>query len=395
MAYKPPRTRKLYPWPWGHQGIIAEAADLEEQQRLEANYWLDADLGEDSDSDDSDYVQSEGLEGDGSTSDSDEDADDISESELAYVLADAQTAWRPSSPTPSLRALEMQENLIPQIADLVKAEEAAAAAYDPDQVVDLITQFYELLITMGQYPEGSLRYAPHTDPPVDEALAVQLGYDPAAISLMLRLPYLVAAVNHNDDDHAILNRTSFSDYTCAHHLKEGRAPWPYDDGCTSIDPWLLPLMLPGRDGWNVILDTRLGVVRAYSIWMSPPSDIVEWRRHGEPSEWGHWTECRRAPLVTAERYFSDLIHAYRSLLRLPVINSGYNDPLEEPDSRSAAWCQIQEREEKQTVLALYHECGWPDKWRRAEFMSKWEAKKKEIDARVHEAYQASRNVVVN
>ncbi|KAJ7818111.1 hypothetical protein B0H14DRAFT_3474090 [Mycena olivaceomarginata] len=34
--------------------------------------------------------------------------------------------------------------------------------------------------------------------------------------------------------------------------------------------------------------------------------------------------------------------------------------------------------EQQTLLALYRECGWPDEWRRAEFVAKWDAQKEKI-----------------
>lgn len=30
------------------------------------------------------------------------------------------------------------------------------------------------------------------------------------------------------------------------------------------------------------------------------------------------------------------------------------------------------------MLALYRECGWPDEWRRAEFVAKWDAQKEKI-----------------
>ncbi|KAJ6588445.1 hypothetical protein B0H19DRAFT_1248105 [Mycena capillaripes] len=360
QSYKP------YPWPFGQPSILNAPVELEEQRRRQAGYWLDVDIGEDDDASDSDYVQTESSESD-TSSDSPSDTDsDISESELAYIRADAQTAYRPYSPTPSLKAAEEQEKLTLQIADLVKAEEDAAAAYSPDEVVSLITQFLELLVNMGHWPEGSIRYAPHTDPPVDEQLAVQLGYAPAAISLMHRLPYLSRKVNNDGDTFALVYRAGFADYTLEYHLKEGRRPYPYYE--SDIDPWLLPIMLAGREGWNIMLDTRLGAIRAYCTYMNPPSDTVEWKRHAVPNE--KWEEAvskeyRRAPLVPAARYFLELIYAYRSLSRLPVINADLNDPKQEARSNEG-------REKQQTLLALYLECGWPDQWRRVEFLAKWE-----------------------
>ncbi|KAJ6531979.1 hypothetical protein B0H19DRAFT_463579 [Mycena capillaripes] len=327
------RPYKPYPWPFGQPSILNAPVELEEQRRRQAGYWLDIDIAEDDDASDSDYDPSEGSESEAS-SDSASDSDTtISESELAYIRADAQTAWRPFSPTPSLKAVEEQEKLTLQIADLIKAEEDAAASYNPDEVVSLFTQFLELLVTMGHWPEGSLRYPPHTDPPVDEELAIQLGYDPAAISLMHRLPYLMSKVN-DPERGAIVGLTAFADYTSESRLKEGRRPYLYRylDGCPDIDAWVLPLTLPSCDGWHVMLDTRLGIIRAYSTFSSMPENTVEWKRHADPNEeWDRvaWTEYRRAPLVPAACYFSELIYAYRSLSRLPVIDVDLNDPKDE------------------------------------------------------------------
>jgi hypothetical protein len=39
------------------------------------------------------------------------------------------------------------------------------------------------------------------------------------------------------------------------------------------------------------------------------------------------------------------------------------------------------------LLTLYRECGWPDEWRRAEFIEKWQAKKRDIDARSRAAWE--------
>ncbi|KAJ7129166.1 hypothetical protein C8R44DRAFT_776066 [Mycena epipterygia] len=386
------RPYRPYPWPWGQPSVLAE------EEPRQATSWLDADLEDDEA--DSDY---EGSGSDDTTSDSEASSDDdIDDSELADIIAGCaatETGWRPYSPTDSQKKVEEREDLPRQIATLVKAEQDTAAAYNPDEVVSLITQLYELLIAMGHWPEGSLRYPPHTDPPGNAELAAQLGYSPAAISLMHQLPYLVSKVNY-DKDKYILGRTRFADYTHEEDVREGRHPYPYEylDGCPDIDSWLLPLMLPDRDGWHVMLDTHLGAVRAYSSQGFTPQDTVEWRRHGEfpHGDWERamWTEYRRAPLVPAARYLSEIIYAYRSLSRLPVINAYSNDPKEkEPwyPSRSS-WAVTQEQEEQDTLLALYQECGWPDQWRRADFVAKWEAEKKEIDRRAREAREMERGL---
>jgi hypothetical protein len=94
-------------------------------------------------------------------------------------------------------------------------------------------------------------------------------------------------------------------------------------------------MLPRRDGWNVMLDTQLGVVRAYSTGGWLREDSVEWRRHGDVPDSQFErneaikTEYRRAPLVRAAHYFSELIYAYRSLKRLPIIDAHRSEPYRE------------------------------------------------------------------
>ncbi|KAF7366537.1 SWIM-type domain-containing protein [Mycena sanguinolenta] len=374
------RPHEPFPWPWRQPSILVTRA---QEERRQAKSWLDADLGNENDTDDSDsdYVlsDSDASGSDASSSDSDEQ---ISDSELAYIRANTHTGWASSS-TDSLRKLDKEAELDRQIVDLIQAEKDAAAAYNPDEVVAVITQLYELLVTMGHWPEGSIRYAPHTDPPVNEQLALQLGYTPAAVSLMHRLPYPSPNINGwNDDAYYIFSDTQIADYTSEEHLKEGRRPYPYEyiDGCPDIDPWLLPMVLPKRYGWHVMLDTNLGVVRAYGDWV--PSDTVEWRRYSDGAEdddnWEETqkTEYRRAPLVPAVRYYSEFIYAYSSLSRLPVISASNSDPNEEPYQPSTYYSEV--KEEQQALLALYRECGWPDEWRRAEFLAKWAAQKAEI-----------------
>jgi hypothetical protein len=319
------RPYQPYPWPWGQPSILTSTAN---EKRQRANFWLDSVLPEEYSSD-SDYTPSDGSDSDETSSS--ESASEISESELADIDADAQTGW-PTSPTPSEKAIDDREDLARQVAELVKAEEDAAAAYNPDQVVALVTELYELFVTMGHWSEGSLQYPPHTETPVNEKLAEELGYAPAAISLMTKLPYVGAEENWKDQEH-IVSCTRLADYTCEEDLREGRRPYPYQyrDGCPDIDPWLLPLALPYRYGYTIMLDTTLGVIRAYSAENFPPRNTIEWRRHGEVPDdeleldRASWTEYRRAPLVPAARYLSEVIYAYRSLSRLPLIHADYSD----------------------------------------------------------------------
>ncbi|KAJ7145215.1 hypothetical protein C8R43DRAFT_1013241 [Mycena crocata] len=386
-----------YPWPWGQPSIIITN---KEEERRRANYWLDAKIREVEDDDGSDYVPSENTsdtESSSSGSSDSADSEGIPESEVETICEDAKSGWHEgwNQPTPSEKEFDQKEDQARQLVDLVKAEQDAVAAYNPDLFVSLVTQLYELLIDMGHWPQGSLAYPPH--PTLNETLAEELGYDAAVISLMQRLPYIAppARIPY------IVDRTPFADYRDEWHLKEGRRPYPYQylDGCPDLDAWMLPLTLPNRDGWNIMLDTRLGVVRAYCAdAFIPDFETAEFRRQGvvaDLDEWemcGRWTEYRRAPLVPAAVYFSEIIDAYRSLKRLPMVEPYLSDPNEPhpaPEERR------REREEKMTLLNLYRECGWPDQWQRAEFVAKWETSKEEIRARFDTARLKDKSRRVN
>ncbi|KAJ7620991.1 hypothetical protein FB45DRAFT_870764 [Roridomyces roridus] len=339
--------------------------------------WLDDDWDEEDSS--SDYSPSDS---DSSDSDSDWSDDYLSDNEIADLDTYTFEWYRRRWPTPYQAAQEQRDDLPRKIVQLVQAEQAASARFNPISLVSLITEFLELLIEMGHYPEGSLRYAPHSDPPVNVGLAKQLGYTDVAISLMEQLPYLNLDVNR-DNDGCILDRTRFADYTFDEDIRQGRLPYPYDcfPSCTPFDPWMLPLMFAGRDGWLVILDTKLGVVRAYD-WQGPrDAECVEWLRNGPraaPDTDADATEYRRAPLVSADKYFSDLIEAYRTLARLPIIEPNHNDPWDISYASSSPWWATDIGPQQNTLLALYRECGWPDQWRRTEFMQKWELARERI-----------------
>ncbi|KAJ7620979.1 hypothetical protein FB45DRAFT_132224 [Roridomyces roridus] len=378
-ADSPPPGYKPYPWPWAHESILTLAKP--------DPTWLDTDWTEEDDS--SDYIPEEHSGSDDSGNDSDSDDEYISDSEIA-ALGHYPLEWRHQRwPTHFQEAQEEIDDLPRQITRLVIEERAAAAAYDPGEVVTLLTQFLELLIEMGHYPENSLRYAPHTEPSVNVELATELGYSESAVHLMQQLPYFNKSVNGSREE-GIVARTRFADYTSDRDLREGRRPYPYQFYPQSgdLDPWLLPLVLPGRDGWHVIIDTKLGVVRSYDYEGLRHRQSVEWRRHGPlvDDEEQYASEASRAPLVRAAHFFSQLIVAYRSLSRLPVIGADHNDPWmkERHGSGSPNWFAIEIKAEQDTLLSLYCECGWPDNWRRAEFMAKWKDAHRDIQQRTRE-----------
>ncbi|MCJ1318120.1 hypothetical protein MMC15_003447 [Xylographa vitiligo] len=121
----------------------------------------------------------------------------------------------------------------------------------------------------------------------------------------------------------------------------------------------------------------------------PSEDSVEWQRHGEYEEKdrGEWThEYRRAPQITAREYLRTYIDAYILLQRLPVIEAEDSDPTKVCDTESEQhgdmYWYVQVRQK--ALLNLYQECGWPDNWRREEFLTKWEKIKEDLRSKTRE-----------
>lgn len=199
---------------------------------------------------------------------------------------------------------------------LEAAEKEAAAIYDPDEVVSLLTKLYQLLVEMTHLPEGIIKQAPHTDPPINIEHAKELRYESEAIDLMRKLP---CVKDKFDNLHRLIFEDShFCDYTDDRELKAARKHVGYDQYEKQIESWILPLVAPSaRDGWSVVLDTRLGVIRAYAPMDDPPKMSIEYRRHGKDTDseglpFGPLM-YQRAPLVPAARYLRTLIECYRSL----------------------------------------------------------------------------------
>src|ERR1700761_9365495 len=141
-------------WPWRQKSILITNA---EEERHNANYWLDYEYGE-SESD-SDYILSDNssteseITEDSLSGSSQEESNGIDDTEVRDLVQDAATGW-PSSPTPSERRRAEDKTLESEVASLVEAEEKSTSTYNPDDVVALLTEFYELMVSMGHWPPG-------------------------------------------------------------------------------------------------------------------------------------------------------------------------------------------------------------------------------------------------
>lgn len=387
-------------WPFLQASILITKSDI---LRRDQKWFVDEDYHESETT--SSYAPSEESENsemeDVSECEASEETDyvllekisqDVDDMELDEISADAAMGWPEPWWTETERARLEKEELDRQIDQLVEEEGKAAAAYNPDEIVASITEFYELIVQMGHWPESSIHYPPHNDPAINVDLAVELGYDPAVIQLMQKLPYISS--RYLD---LIIDETRLADYRDEKHLRDGRRPYPkmHQDGCPDIDHWMLPLTNPNRYGFMLILDTRLGAMRAYEALQGPPIWTVEQRRNPgwEERRWSdifNWTDYRRTPLVPANVYWRTIIDAYRSLKCLPIIepqrsytkldytNSHLHKDSDEQQARKIARArenQTKLEEEQGNLLRLYRECGWPDQWRREEFVQILKAQK--------------------
>jgi hypothetical protein len=132
--------------------------------------------------------------------------------------------------------------------------------FDPYEIVDLMTRYYQLLSSMRYFPESCIKYAPH-DPPVYIEFAESLGLEPQAIELLQLLPYVDGL--HNEDEFII--HGSFADFRKNSVLEQSRDPkfLNPDKGFDAengeyVRPWVLVMTECGNRGSVVYYDTRSG-----------------------------------------------------------------------------------------------------------------------------------------
>lgn len=132
--------------------------------------------------------------------------------------------------------------------------------YDQQEIVTLITQYYELLAKMRYFPTSYIKYAPH-DPPIDVDLAKSFDLEPQAIELLQALPYIEG---YSNEDEFILGG-SFADMRSLDVLMQSRDPGfaspegGFDDeNGEYMRPWEICINECGNHGTMMFLDTRNG-----------------------------------------------------------------------------------------------------------------------------------------
>lgn len=253
-------------WPFQQPDIILALKQREnvlEQERLKTSTSIRDIEFQDSDSAGTDYLPSEESH-DGDDEELDSSADeaelidvDLDEQEVRDLVQNVEENGWPHSPTISEKGRAIENEFIEQVEIHSIAKKKIAALYNPDEVVALLTEFFELLVEIAHWPQGIVQKAPHRDPAVNVHLGESLGYDEAVLELMQKLPYVADVENRNVRQ--IVPDSFFYNYTAERDLNKAKQHVGYDKYGAMIDSWILPIVGPSnRDGWSIVLDTKLG-----------------------------------------------------------------------------------------------------------------------------------------
>lgn len=180
------------------------------------------------------------------------------------MLRELEENGLPSNLTSSAQESILESEFSEQIAALDAAEKEASASYNADEVVALLTEFYELLINLTHWT-GVVQKAPHTDCKVNIDLGRELGYNEDVLKLMQRLPY----VSHDNlSERPVVPDSRFYNYTKERDLKRAKKHVGYDQYGAPIDSWILPIVGPvNREGWSIVLDMKLGMSCSQHCWL--------------------------------------------------------------------------------------------------------------------------------
>ena len=138
--------------------------------------------------------------------------------------------------------------------------------YNTKEIASLMTEFYELLSQMGQFPPATIKYPPHLHPPVNSKFAKSLGMAPQVVDLIQKLPYI------ESNGRTWLFEGIFADFREDEDLESSRDPfgvnpdgWSYySERGPYIRPWQVALNAVGNHGAVLLLDT----------WTSKSFDIA-------------------------------------------------------------------------------------------------------------------------
>jgi len=160
-------------------------------------------------------------------------------------------------------------------ANLAQTYQSITNPATPQQVADIMLEFYELLAEMGYYDASLIARPPHIQPSINKTLAAELKFSQASVEMMEILPYL--NINGNTSafnweaglyGNEFLLRGIFADLRAEEDMKVSRDPWFFgvdeskdsnEDGGLYMLPDYVSLSLLGDEGTMMVLNVRNSV----------------------------------------------------------------------------------------------------------------------------------------
>ena len=129
--------------------------------------------------------------------------------------------------------------------------------FNSREIASLMTEFYELLSQMGQFPPATIKYPPHLRPSINVKFAKSLGMAPQVVDLIQKLPYI------ESNGRIWLFEGIFADFREDEDLESSRDPfgvnpdgWSYySERGPYMRPWQVALNAVGNHGAVLLLDT--------------------------------------------------------------------------------------------------------------------------------------------
>ncbi|KAH8592925.1 hypothetical protein B0O99DRAFT_628459 [Bisporella sp. PMI_857] len=264
---------------------------------------------------------------------------------------------------------------------------------NPQEVADLMTEFYGMLSRMGYYEPSMILRPPHKNPSLNRTHAIEVGYSERAIKMMEMLPYLGPQASDRDrfawshgigDDQFILYGT-FVDYTLDFMLddvdplyavetdKDGKKKDFNEPGGKYMKPDYILLMNLGSegDGAMMVLNTK-----NYKIWtidkFNGNADPATKDIDSEFADRKEYPSLDNYPNRSARKVLRDYMNKFVALEWMP---GGLSN---------GSW-------EGDEYARLYRQHGWPENFDRSAFLAdraNWE----EEEEKRYEAEEPLRKV---
>ncbi|KAH8753232.1 hypothetical protein BGZ57DRAFT_945181 [Hyaloscypha finlandica] len=198
------------------------------------------------------------------------------------------------------------------------------AAFNPLEIVDLMTRYYQLLSRMRYFPESCIKHAPH-DPPVDAKFAASLGMESQVVELLQLLPYVDGL--HNEDE--FIMHGSFADFRKRSVLEQSRDPkfitpekgFDIENG-EYVRPWVLVMTECGNRGSVVYYDTRNGHLMLEDFYGGSLDPVFSGRRNGSPSSVNQ-NSIDNLPSRPAKEMLEDFMNRHQTLEWTPFYLNAY------------------------------------------------------------------------